>query len=80
MDVLISLVNETNCRFYIESIKKRFFKALYLTLRWEKSMGSMYFAETKHKIGDDLALPFWVNSKGIMNIILLFLHALWNYF
>lgn len=52
MDVLISLVNETNCRFYIESIKKRFFKALYLTLRWEKSM---YFAETKHKIGDDLA-------------------------
>lgn len=55
MDVLISLVNETNCRFYIESIKKRFFKALYLTLRWEKSMGSMYFAETKHKIEDDLA-------------------------
>lgn len=56
MDVLISLVNKTNCRFYKESIKKRFsFKALYLTLRWEKSMGSMYFAETKHKIGDDLA-------------------------
>lgn len=56
MDVLISLVNETNCRFYIESIKKRFFKAFkYLTLRWEKSMVSMYFAETKHKIGDDLA-------------------------
>lgn len=55
MDVLISLVNETNCRFYIESVKKRFFKALYLTLRWEKSMDSMYFAETKHKIGDDLA-------------------------
>lgn len=56
MDVLISLVNETNCRFYIESIKKRFSRpSLYLTLRWEKSMGSMYFAETKHKIGDDLA-------------------------
>lgn len=56
MDVLISLVNETNCRFYKESIEKRFCcKALYLTLRWEKSTGSMYFAETKHKIGDDLA-------------------------
>lgn len=54
MDVLILLVNEINCRFYIESIKKRFFKVLYLILRWEKFMGLMYFVEIKYKIGDDL--------------------------
>lgn len=54
MDVLILLVNKINCWFYIESIQKRFFKVLYLILRWEKFMGLMYFVEIKYKIGDDL--------------------------
>lgn len=55
MDVLILLVNKINCQFYKESIEKRFsFKVLYLILRWEKFMGSMYFVEIKYKIGDDL--------------------------
>lgn len=39
MDVLILLVNEINCWFYIESIKKRFFKVQFI---FDIEMGEVY--------------------------------------